>query len=246
MTMHKWITAYGIGFVVATFSAHAGAQEADADVSKVAFKFTPSHYMSSDDNDATDLNLRAALGAHTAWVGFYRDKAHFQQSRTGYEYRHDFGFIRPVLSAQLASGGFLGGSATAEIGSDTYAIVGWGRTNLRDYYNLNFDPNDAITLGIGSRSLSKTELSIFHIWDDRLDTKQHVTHAVVRYKPGDAERWTVDASYKHGMTGDGDNVKGYALSVTYDLGDYFARVARDQHANFSGITQTRISLGVRF
>jgi hypothetical protein len=243
MTGHKWVTTCGIGLVTVASAACFGAQ---ADSSKVVFKLTPSYYTSSDSNDALDVNLRGAVGAHTAWIGYYQDKAHSQQNRIGYEYRYGYEFFRPVWSAQLASGGFLGGSATAEIGGDTYAIVGWGRTNLRAYYNLNFDPNDAITLGIGSRLLPKTELSLFHIWDDRLDTKQHVTHAVLGYKPTEAERWTVDSSYKHGITDDGDNIKGYALSVTYGFGDYFTRVARDQHANFSSSTQTRFSLGLRF
>lgn len=246
MTLHKCVNACCVGFGIAIFSTHSNAEEAASNSSKIEFKLTPSYYTSSDGNNAADVNLRGVVGAHTAWIGLYRDQANFQQARTGYENRHDFGLVRSVLSAQLASGGFLGGSVTTEMGRDTYAIVGWGRTNLKNYYNLNFDPNDAITLGIGSRAFPKTELSMFHIWDDRLDTKQHVTHAVVRYKPTEAERWAVDASYKHGMKGDGGNVKGYALSVTYDYRDYFVRVARDQYANFSDTTQNRLSLGLRF
>jgi hypothetical protein len=246
MTFHRCITASCVGLIIAIFSTHSNAEEPTPESGKIAFKLTPSYYMSSDGNNAADVNLRGMVGAHTAWIGFYRDQANFQQARTGYENRHDFGLVRSVLSAQLASGGFLAGSVSAEIGGDTFAIAGWGRTNLKNYYNLNFDPNDAITLGIGSRAVPKTELSLFHIWDDRLDTKQHVTHAVVRYKPTDIERWTVDASYKHGMNGDGVNVQGYALSVTYDYRDYFARIARDQYANFSSNTQNRFSLGLRF
>ena len=242
MTKHNWITTCGIGLITVASAPCFGAQEA----SKVLFKLTPSYYTSSNSNDALDVNLRGAVGAHTAWIGIYQDKAGYRQNRAGYEYRHDFEFIRPVWSAQLASGGFRGGSVTAEIGSDTYAIVGWGRTNLKVYYNLNFDPNDAITLGIGSRLFSKTELSLFHIWDDRLGTKQHVTHAVWGYKPTEAKRWTVDSSYKHGIDDNGDYVKGYAVSVTYGFGNYFTRIARDQNANFSGNSQTRFSLGMRF
>ncbi|MFT5589254.1 MAG: hypothetical protein ACI9ZF_001428 [Bradyrhizobium sp.] len=254
MLMQKWIETGSLVLVIATASAYSTAQEMSSgtalveghDSHRISFKLTPSYYFSSDNNDAFDLNLRAVLGEHTAWVGAYRDKENLQQSRTGYEYRPDFGLVRPVFSAQLASGGFLGGSVTTEIGNSNFVIAGFGRTNLKDYFNLNFDPNDAITLGIGSRAMPKTELSLFHIWDDRLDTKQHVTHAVARYKPNDAERWTADASYKHGRTGNGDNVQGYALTVTYDFGDYFVRGARDQHANFSAVSQNRISLGRRF
>ena len=246
MIGYKWFAKCGLGLVTIASTPCLCAQAADPESSKVAFKLTPSYYASSDSNDALDVNLRGAIGAHTAWIGFYQDRTHYQQTRAGYDYRHDYEFVRPVWSAQLASGGFIGGSATAEIGGDTYAIAGWGRTNVRAYYNLNFDPNDAITMGIGSRLLPKTELSLYHIWDDRLDTKQHVTHAVWGYKPSQAERWTVDSSYKHGKADNGDSIKGYALSVYYGFGNYFARIARDQHANFSGNSQTRFSLGLRF
>ena len=58
------------------------------------------------------------------------------------------------------SGGFWGGSLSAQIGSPKlYAIVGLGRTNLRTYYNLNFDPNDAITLGYARRLPDRSMLT---------------------------------------------------------------------------------------
>jgi hypothetical protein len=219
---------------------------AGAATDKIAYKLTPTYLSSSDGNNALDLNLRGAKGAHTAWVAQYRDEAGFVQARTGYEHRRDMDWLRTVLSIQLASGGFAGGAATAEVGGDIYAIVGWGRTNLRNYYNLNFDPNDAITLGLGTRLLPQTELSVFQIRDDRLDTQQRVTHAVVRYKASESERWTVDFSLKSGMANDGTLVEGTGLTVTYDFGDYFVRLARDPYANFSNQTQTRFALGLRF
>ena len=52
-------------------------------------------------------------------------------------------------SLQLASGGFVGGSVNLQIGADWYGIAGIGRTDARPYFNLNFDPNDALTLGVG-------------------------------------------------------------------------------------------------
>ena len=212
----------------------------------IAFKLTPSYYSTSDDTRSLDINLRGNKGPHTAWLGQYNDGTGFAQTRTGYEYRSSFEWARTVLSAQLASGGFAGGSVSAEIGHANYAIVGWGRTNLANYYNLNFDPNDAITLGFGTRALPKTELAVYHLWDDRLPTEQRVTHAVLRYKPSDSERWTLDLSNKRGLTGTGNWVNGFALSVTYDFGDYFARLAVDQNVNFSDNTQTRVSFGLRF
>lgn len=226
--------------------AQAQAQEGGADEGKISFKLTPTYLSSSDSNHALDLNLRGAIGAHTAWLGQYRDKAGFVQARTGYENRQDFGLARTVLSIQLASGGFVGGSVSAELGGETYAIAGWGRTNLRNYYNLNFDPNDAITLGLGTRVVPQTELTVFQIRDDRLGTGQRVTHAVARYKASESERWTVDISHKSGTTDTATRVQGYGLSVTYDFGNYFARLARDPYANFTDASQTRISLGMRF
>lgn len=231
---------------VGALSLHAQAQGVDANEGKIAFKLTPTYLSSSNSNNALDINLRGTLGAHTAWLGEYRDKAGLQQARTGYENRQDFGLARTVVSIQLASGGFVGGSVSAELGGETYAIAGWGRTNLHNYYNLNFDPNDAITLGVGTRFFPKTELSIFQIRDDRLDTQQRVTHAMARYKATESERWTVDISYKSGNTDTAMFVQGHGLSVTYDFGDYFARLSRDPYANFSDASQTRFSLGMRF
>lgn len=230
---------------VAAQAADASGQTGD-EPNKIEFKLTPSYYSSSDGNDAVDVNLRANRGRHTAWVGWYRDQDGYRQTRTGYENKLDFGLARMVLSAQLASGGFVGGSASAEIGDATFGILGFGRTNLRDYYNLNFDPNDAITLGIGSRAFSNTELSLFQVRDDRLSTQQRITHAVWRYRPSETRRLTVDLSYKSGLTGADHFVHGYGLSLTYDYGPYFGRIARDQHANFTESSLTRFSLGMRF
>jgi len=229
---------------------HAKAADAlekmDDTASEIVFKLTPSYYQSSDGNNAVDVNLRAKKGDQTAWLGEYQDKSGYRQLRVGYESNLDLGLTRWDWSAQLASGGFVGGSLSAEIGGDTFGILGIGRTNLREYFNLNFDPNDAITFGIGSRAISKTELSLFQVRDDRLSTQQRVTHFVWRFKPVDGQRITVDSSYKSGLAGDAVFIHGYGLSVTYDYGQFFGRLARDQYANFTETDLTRISLGLRF
>ncbi|HEY8101051.1 MAG TPA: hypothetical protein VIF82_09865 [Burkholderiaceae bacterium] len=241
-----------ICLAVAALFQSSAAQASEAPENKVdepksiQFKLTPSYYSASDGNDATDINLRGNFGQHTAWIGVYNDKNGYRQERTGYEYRLDFELIRWVLSAQSASGGFVGGSASAEIGGDTFGILGFGRTNLREYYNLNFDPNDAITVGIGSRAISKTELSLFQVRDDRLSTQQRVTHFVWRYKPSYPQRVTVDASYKSGLASDNIFIRGYGLSATYDCNPYFVRIARDQYANFTETNLIRLSIGMRF
>ena len=213
---------------------------------KIEYKLTPSYYSSTDGNSASDINLRGSIGQHTLWVGIYGDKNSYHQERAGYENRMDFGLTRWVLSTQFASGGFIGGSVTTEIGGDTFGIVGIGRTNLRDYYNLNFDPNDAITIGIGTRAIAKTELSFFQVRDDRLDTQQQITHFVWRYKPSESQRITIDSSYKSGLISDNKFIKGYGLSITYDYRSYFVRLAKDQYANFNDSDLTRLSFGMRF
>ncbi len=212
----------------------------------ISFKLTPAWYRSDDGGRAGDINLRANVDNQTAWVGYYRDKTGFAQTRAGYENKLEGGWLRTVLSAQVAGGGFIGGSITSEVGGDTFGIIGFGRTNLRDYYNLNFDPNDAITLGIGSRAVDDTEITFFHLWDDRLHTQQRVTHAIVRRKFSHDQRLTLDVSRKSGLTTDENFVRGYAATLTYDFSSYFLRVARDQYVNFSPTSQFRISLGARF
>ena len=57
---------------------------------------------------------------------------------------------------------------------------------------LNYDPNDAITLGAGTRAIENTELALFQVRDDRLHTGQRVTHMVVRRSFEAEQRITLD------------------------------------------------------
>ena len=125
-----------------------------------AFKLTPSYYVTTNEKDATDTNLRANHGPHAIWVGYYRRGSEFEQTRTGYEYTMHLSFGQLVPSLQLASGGFVGGSINAQIGDSNYALLGFGRTNARDYYNLNFDPNDSYTINGGYRWKSGASASV--------------------------------------------------------------------------------------
>jgi hypothetical protein len=211
------------------------------------FKFTPSYYVTTHEKDATDFNLRANYRSHAIWLGYYRRDSEFEQIRTGYEYTLQFPFWQLVPSLQFASHGFAGGSLNAQIGDSIYALLGLGRTNTRDYYNLNFDPNDSIVYGFGTRLLPQSTFSLFAVKDNRLNTDQIVTHAVWRMFPDDHQRWTVDLSSKHGRATANDAlVSGKALSVTYDNRDIFFRMAQDQKVNFTGNDQTRLTIGLRF
>ena len=212
-----------------------------------SFKLTPSVYSHREAPQATDINLRGNLGPHAMWVGQYRQAGFGEQTRLGYEYTATPDWGQVVYSTQAAERGFAGGSVTAQIGHQRYAIVGWGRTNLQPYYNLNFDPNDAITLGVGGVWPGGHQINLTHIHDDRLHTGQRVTHLLWHWHVNDAQRLSVDLADKRGR-GDasGPWLHGNSLSVTWDWRGHFVRMAVDQKVNFSEDTQKRLSIGWRF
>ncbi|CAM3955324.1 hypothetical protein [Roseateles saccharophilus] len=76
-------------------------------------------------------------------------------------------------SLQAASRGFLGATR--------FGLVGWGRTNLRPYFKLNWDPNDAITVGGGWPGEGGRTLSVTLIADDRLHAHQRDLHFFGRW-----------------------------------------------------------------
>ncbi len=208
------------------------------------FKLTPSYYQTSQQTGATDVNLRANKDQHALWVGQYEQPQTFHQTRIGYEYVHDTDWGQIVPSLQGASGGFLGGSLNTQWGQSTYLIAGLGRTNLRPYYNLNFDPNDAITLGMGAWVTDAQQWALWQTQDDRLHTGQQVRHLLWRYHMPNGERLTLDAASKKGRSDPTSAVvKGNSLSATWDWARYFVRLARDQKVNFSDNDQTRLSVG---
>lgn len=211
------------------------------------FKLTPSLYATAHEHNAVDINLRGNNGPHALWVGQYQRGSEFQQTRTGYEYTANFDWGQAVPSLQAASGGFVGGSLNFQIGKPVFVIAGLGRTNLRNYYNLNFDPNDAVTLGIGARFDNGHQVSLYTVQDNRLATDQIITHGVWRWQASDADRWTVDLASKSGRSSPQDErVSGRSLSVTLDHRQTFVRVAYDEKVNFSANNQTRLSVGLRF
>jgi hypothetical protein len=238
---HGVSSAQGLG------TAQQQGETKSADEQAIAYKLTPTFYRTTNQPDAYDLNLRANYGAHTAWVGYYQRAGEFRQLRFGYEHSIELPFGRVVPSLQYATRGFIGGSLNAEIGERYFGLLGFGRTNLKDYFNLNFDPNDAVLFGAGTRALPKTTLSVFQIRDDRLGTGQRVTHLVARIKPDARTRWTFDAFHKEGRSpDDGEWVRGTGVTVTYDFDRYFVRIASDPHVNFTHDHMVRIAVGTRF
>jgi hypothetical protein len=240
--------------ILAAGAAHADASrpgESGSGGEPLAFKLTPSFYATSDQRSATDTNLRANLGNHAVWLGYYQRGGEFKQTRSGYEYSADLPFGKLVPSLQIATHGFLGGSLNAEIGETAfggvYALLGLGRTNKKDYYNLNFDPNDSAVYGLGTRLVSNSTINLYTVRDNRLHTEQRVNHLTWRYAPDPRHRLTADFSSKQGRpSAEQDSVSGRGLSLTYDFNNLFVRAAKDNKVNFSNQDMTRVSLGMRF
>jgi hypothetical protein len=212
-----------------------------------SFKLTPSYYATSNQHSAVDVNLRVNNGPHAIWLGYYQRGSEFEQTRTGYELTIEGDFAKLIPSLQLATHGFAGMAVNLELGKSVFALLGYGRTNARDYYNLNFDPNDSFTFGIGTRLIPSTNLSLFAVKDNRLHTEQVITHLVARIQLQDRQRLTVDLFEKSGRASPEDpKVSGSGLAITYDYHDVFIRAARDRKVNYSMDDQTRVSLGFRF
>jgi hypothetical protein len=219
----------------------------------VAWKATLGSYRDSvTKSNATDINLRGNTQDTKFWLGYYQDQDNFTQSRAGVEQSTSLASYGQLISSlQVASGGFVGGSITWDGKQDNVdgfsPLLGWGRTNTKTYYNLNFDPNDSVLLG-GTYSQSQLgQFSLYQIFDDRLKTGQRVTHLVWRGTLPNAMGLTLDAFERSGASDAGEpKVKGNGLSVTLDVRNYFVRMAYDQKANFTDANITRLAVGFRF
>jgi hypothetical protein len=133
-------------------------------------------------------------------VGLYQDRVFGTQSRAGVDTSINLSpAVQLQPSLQLASQGFVGGSVAVQVGGASYGFAGIGRTNLEPYFNLNFDPNDAITLGAGHRTDQGALYTLFVVADDRLYTRQRDWHLQARLPDGN-RRLTVDLLRKSGLS----------------------------------------------
>jgi hypothetical protein len=146
---------------------------------------------------------------------------------------------------QAASGGFVGGSLAVETGDSWFVGTGLGRTNLRNYANLNFDPNDSYTVYGGYKWPDGTALSLSLIRDNRLNPDQQDVHLVYRLPLPERQRLTIDLLAKQG-TVDGQFIRRTGLTVTYDWPRWFVRAAYDPKVNFTAQNMARFSVGTRF
>jgi hypothetical protein len=211
-----------------------------------ANKLTFSYYDFSSGKKGVDINLRHTFKSSTAWIGGYREGSGFDQARVGYEYDYRHDWLTVVPSAQAATRGFLGVSLYGEVGRRIFGIAGTGRTNLRPYWNLGFDPNDYVEFGAGYRDHAGNTISVYAIRDNRLKTGQTNTHVFFRRHLNDDWRLTVDLVREHGNGDGGLVVNASAISVDVDWRRWFVRVARDPHVNYTPDRQVRVATGLRF
>lgn len=215
-----------------------------------AFKFTTGLYQLSGGGQPAgpglDLNLRHTSALGNLWLGWFRSPVlDATQTRVGWDRSFTLGPVRLMPSLQAASGGFWGGSLGLETGESWFVGVGLGRTNLRNYVNLNFDPNDAWMLSAGYRWLDGRSLSWQVVRDNRLNPDQRHVHLVYRTPmPGD-QRLTIDLLSKTGLVA-GTPIHRLGLSVGYDWPRHFVRVAYDPKVNFTPQDMWRLSFGTRF
>jgi hypothetical protein len=193
----------------------------------------------------TDVNLRWRADDTSAWLGIYSDSAFGTQVRTGADTSinlNDYVQLQP--SVQAATMGFLGASLNLQVGTSWYGLTGIGRTDARPYFNLNFDPNDALTFGAGHHAPNGVSYLVLVVADDRFHTGQRDWHANVQIPCGESHA-TLDLLHKSGLT-DAGPISGWGFSANWDWPRWFVRVAYDPHQNFSAQDAWRLASGVRF
>jgi hypothetical protein len=230
--------------LAAALLAHAVCTRAADQTSTLPWKLTVGEYVYSN-YAGTDLNLRWRVDDSSAWVAAYSDRVFGTQARAGADTSINVGqYIQLQPSVQVASMGFVGGSLNLQAGASWYGLVGFGRTDARPYFNLNFDPNDALTFGAGHRTESGISYLVFLVADDRFHTGQRDWHANVQIPFGDSHA-TLDLLRKSGLT-DAGAITGWGFSANWDWPRWFLRLAYDPHQNFSAQDAWRFATGIRF
>ena len=237
-------TALWLAFALMADPVRA-AESANTDPADRAFKLTVGTYRFSSGGAGVDTNLRHSSDLGNIWLGqFDSPKLELHQTRAGWD--RSFGeAVRLTPSLQAASGGFAGTSLQLEAGEQWFLGGGLGRTNLKPYWNLNFDPNDSFNLAAGYRGGDGQSLTVQYIRDNRLNPDQRHMHLVWRQSVAGRGRITADLLYKRGMVEDA-LIRRWGASLTYDWPGVFLRVARDPKANFGSDDLWRFSAGIRF
>lgn len=253
----------GIGSSVAaaeplSLTLSAPASEAAAQASSPAsaeglaaaieWKAMLGHYQSRPGGTATDLNLRGSLGATTFWIGHYSGSDGFRQARAGLERWHELPIGRVLTSVQVAEGRYLNGSLNLEAGrGEVKALLGFSRTNLREYYNIDFNSNDSFTVGAAIDRADGSRWSLYAVQDNRTGPGQRLTHLNFRPAYAGEQRLTIDLFHRHGLVPWRErrvNVSG--ATITLDYRPVFVRLAYDPKVNFTDVDMWRLSVGTHF
>ena len=213
------------------------------------WKFTTGHYTLTGGGEpparALDLNLRRSGTFGNAWIGWYDQGAGGPtQWRAGWDRFFDAGPVRVQPSVQVASGGFVGGSLYAEAGDSWFVGAGAGRTNMRPYVNLNFDPNDMVTLVAGHRGGGQ-QVQLVLVADNRQRPDQRHLHLNWKADRGEGEKLTLDLLAKRGDVG-GERIRRLGATVSYDWPRWSLRAAWDPKVNFTPQNMLRLSIAARW
>lgn len=221
------------------------AKGADAEKTEPAIKLTLGYYRFSETGSATDINLRHTSELGNTWLGYYQSaRRDERQGRVGWDKTFDLGPLRLTPSAQFASQGYLNGSVGLETGDSWFVGAGFGRTNLKPNWNLNFDPNDSWTISAGWRAQGES-IALLWVRDNRENPDQRHIHAVYRTALPNGQRVTLDVLHKRGLV-DGESIRQTGASLTYDWPRLFVRVAFDPKVNFTNENMWRLAIGTRF
>src|SRR5438876_7100595 len=153
---------------------------------------------------AYDLNLRHQLGPFTVWIaGFYDPKSN-KLIRVGAQYDYKKAWLHFVPTIEVSTTKAVSGSLYSEFGSGkTFAIAGVSRTNLKAFFDLFWDPSEAVQLGIGHKITGYDRIQAYTIFDVRLHTGQQNTHVLWRHKLNANNGITFDGVFKSGHTDSG-------------------------------------------
>ena len=228
--------------VTAVLSAPARADDAP----EAPFKLSVGAYHGSQSGWALDTNLRYSSDrVGHAWIGWFRSNGlDVAQWRAGWD--RSFGdSVRVQPSLQVAEGGFVGGSVNVETGERWVLGAGLGRTNLKPYVNLNFDPNDAWSLLAAWRNDDGRSLTFNWVRDNRQNPDQRHAHLVWRQPLPTGQRLTLDLLVKRGKVED-QRITRAGLTATVDWPTWFVRLAYDPRTNFTPENSWRLTTGLRF
>lgn len=193
-----------------------------------------------------DLNLVYSHGDTELSLGwFHSARLELTQWRASWDDRFKLGQVALIPSLQVASGGFVGGSVAAEIGQRWFGGVGLGRTNLREYASLNFDPNDAWFIYGGFNDEGRQRFELQWVRDNRDNPDQQHVHLVWLREGGNGQQLTIDLLFKQG-TVEGRFVRRTGLMLRHDWPRWYVSLAWDPLVNFTPQDMARLQIGWRF